>query len=309
MAKKSANTILRSTNPDQQKDTVRKVAISGAGGFIGTHLVSMFEEKKWEVIPLHTADFALDETTFGEKLDGVEVVIHLAGASINRRWTASYKKELYASRVETAKKIVDTMKKMERKPKLFICTSAVGIYASAGRHDEEYAVYADDFLGRLARDWEAAALKSKALGIRTVVFRYGIVLGHGGGILKEMLPPFKLGLGGTIGDGKQDFTWVHINDLMRAYLFVIDHPEMEGVYNLMAPNPTTNYGLTKALGAVLNRPTPFAVPRFLVRLRFGSEAADALSSGQYATPKRLLEAGFEFEFKTIKEALNDLFGS
>jgi uncharacterized protein (TIGR01777 family) len=286
-----------------------KMAISGAGGFIGTHLVSMFEGKKWEVVALHTADFALDESAFGEKLSGAEVVIHLAGASINRRWTASYKKELYASRVETAAKIVTAMEKMEQKPKLFICTSAVGIYASTGRYDEEHAVYSDDFLGRLAQDWEAAALKCVALGIRTVIFRYGIVLGHGGGILKEMLPPFKLGLGGTIGDGKQNFTWVHINDLMRAYLFAIDHPEMEGVYNLMAPNPTTNYGLTKALGAVLHRPTPFAVPKFLIRLRFGSEAADALSSGQYATPKRLRKAGFEFEFETIEEALKNLFGS
>lgn len=285
-----------------------KVAISGAGGFIGTHLVSMFKEKGWEISALHTVDFNLDETAFGEKLRGADVVIHLAGASITKRWTEEYKKVLYTSRVNTAKKIITAMAKMEQMPQLFICTSAVGIYASSGKHDEEHAVYANDFLAKLVKDWENAALNSKALGIRTIIFRYGIVLGHGGGILKEMLLPFKLGLGGTIGDGKQSFSWVHINDLMRAYLFAIEHPDMKGIYNLMAPNPTTNYGLTKALGSALHRPTLFAIPKFLLQLRFGSEAAEAISGGQYVTSKRLPEAGFEFEFKTIEAALNNLYG-
>jgi hypothetical protein len=285
-----------------------KIAISGAGGFIGTHLVSMFKEKGWEVSALHTADFDLDDTAFGKKLSGADVVIHLAGASITKRWSEEYKKVLYASRVHTARKIVTAMAKMEQKPQLFICTSAVGIYAASGKYDEEHALYANDFLGRLAKDWESAALKSKELGIRTIIFRYGIVLGHGGGILKEMLLPFKLGLGGTIGDGKQNFSWVHINDLMRAYLFAIEHPEMKGVYNLMAPNPTTNYGLTKALGSALHRPTLLTIPKFLLQLRFGSEAAEAISGGQYVTSKRLPEAGFEFEFKTIEAAINNLYG-
>lgn len=285
-----------------------KVAISGAGGFIGTHLVSMFKEKGWEISALHTADFDLDDAAFGQKLSGAQVVIHLAGASISKRWTEPYKKVLYASRVGTTKKIVAAMERMEQKPELFICTSAVGIYAANGKHDEDHALYAEDFLGRLVRDWENEATKAKTLGIRTVIFRYGIVLGHGGGILNEMLLPFKLGVGGTIGDGSQNFSWVHIQDLMRGYLFVLEHPQMQGVYNLMAPNPTTNYGLTKALGAALHRPTLFAIPKFLLQLRFGSEAAEAFSSGQYATSKRFPEAGFEFEFKTIEAAINNLYG-
>ncbi|MFH0710189.1 MAG: TIGR01777 family oxidoreductase [Pseudomonadota bacterium] len=285
-----------------------KVVISGAGGFIGTHLVSMFKEKGWEILPLHTADFDLDDTAFGKRLLGADVVIHLAGASISKRWTKHYKKVLYTSRIDTTKKMVATMERMEQKPGLFVCTSAVGIYAASGKHDEEHALYAKDFLGRLVRDWENEAMKAKTLGIRTVIFRYGIVLGHGGGILNEMLLPFKLGLGGTIGDGSQNFSWVHIQDLMRGYLFVLEHPQMQGVYNLMAPNPTTNYGLTKALGAALHLPTLFAIPKFMLALRFGSEAAEAFSSGQYATSKRLPEAGFEFEFKTIEAAINNLFG-
>lgn len=286
-----------------------KIAVSGAGGFIGTHLVSMFKKKGWEVMSLHTADFSLDDKAFEAKLSGAEVVIHLAGASINKRWTPEYKKVLYESRVETARKIVRVMENMLQKPKLFICTSAVGIYASEGKHDETHAVYAEDFLGRLAQDWEAAALKSATLGIRTIIFRYGIVLGRGGGILQEMLLPFRLGFGGTIGDGSQNFTWVHIDDLVRGYLFAIEHHDMEGVYNLMAPNPTTNYGLTKALAKVLHRPALFSVPKFLIRLRFGSEAAEALAGGQYVTPRRLPEAGFEFEFKSVEAALENLYGA
>jgi len=286
-----------------------RIVISGAGGFIGSHLVRMFEAQGWEVIPLHTKDFSLEDTVFAEKLSGADVIAHLAGASINRRWTEAYKKELFDSRVKTAEKLVRAMAMMAEKPKLFICTSAVGIYAPTGKYDEENAVYADDFLGRLAQNWEAAALQAKAVGIRTIIFRYGIVLGHGGGILKEMLLPFRLGLGGTIGDGTQPFTWVHIDDLMRGYLFATRHPDMEGVYNLMAPTPTTNYGLTKALGRVLHRPTFMTVPRFLLKLRFGSEGGEALAGGQYALPKRLLEAGFTFKFKTIDAALENLFGS
>jgi len=285
-----------------------KVAISGAGGFIGRHMVKMFRMKGWVIVPLHTLDFSLDDAALAEKLAGAEVLIHLAGATINRRWTEDYKKELRDSRIMTTEKLVRVMEMMAEKPKLFICTSAVGIYAPTGRHDEENAVYADDFLGRLVQEWEGAARKAEAVGVRTIIFRYGLVLGRDGGILQEMLLPFKLGLGGTIGDGKQSFSWVHVDDLVRGYLFAIEHPQMHGVYNLMAPNPSTNAGLTKALGAVLHRPTVFRIPAFVLWFRFGREAAAALSSGQYATPKRLTEAGFVFEFKTVEAALENLVG-
>ena len=285
-----------------------KIAVSGAGGFVGRHLVSALKAKGWVVVPLHTPDFALDDAAFGEKLAGADAVLHLAGATINRRWTEAYKKELYDSRVKTAEKIVNAMAAMAVKPKRFVCTSAVGIYASTGHYDEENAVYADDFLGRLVRDWESAALEAETAGVGTVVFRYGLVLGRDGGILQEMLPPFRFGLGGTIGDGKQAFSWVHIDDLVRAYLFVLEHDGMAGIYNLTAPRPTTNGALTKALGKVLHRPTLFAIPKLVLRLRFGSEAAAALSSGQYVLPKRLREAGFVFAFETVDAALEDLLG-
>jgi len=286
-----------------------KVIMSGSSGFVGSHLSREFEERGWETVPLTRSDFKLSDSDLAKKLAGADLVIHLAGATINLRWTKAYKKELYSSRIDTSKKIVRAMKMMEQKPKLFISTSAAGIYASEGKYDEENAVYADDFLGRLTQDWEKAALEAKSIGIRTVIFRFGIVLGHGGGILKELLLPFKLGLGGTIGSGSQAFSWVHTKDQMHAYFYIIEHENMEGVFNLMAPNPTTNYGLTKALGAVLHRPTFFVIPKFLLKIRFGAEAGEAFASGQHVTPRRLSEAGFKFKFKTIDEALEDLYGA
>ncbi|WOE68744.1 TIGR01777 family oxidoreductase [Hydrogenimonas thermophila] len=284
-----------------------KVVISGASGFVGSHLTKEFEKREWNITPLIRSDFKLSDSEFSKKFIGADVVIHLAGATINRRWSESYKKELYSSRIDTAKKIVKAMEIMEKKPKLFISTSAVGIYAGDGQYNEESAVYANDFLGSLAQDWEKAALEAKSLGVRTVIFRFGIVMGHGGGVLQQMVPMFKLGLGGTIGNGKQPFSWVHIDDQMRAYFYIIEHEDLEGIFNLMAPTPTTNYGLTKALGKALHRPTFFVIPKFILQLRFGSEAAEVFAGGQYVTPLRLPKAGFEFKFKTIEDALNDLF--
>jgi uncharacterized protein (TIGR01777 family) len=285
-----------------------KVAISGASGFVGSHLTKAFQEKGWNVTPLTRSDFKLSDSEFAKKLTGSDLIIHLAGATINRRWSESYKKELYASRIGTAKKMIKAMGLMREKPKLFISTSAVGIYDGNGRYDEDHALYADDFLGRLAQDWEKTAHQAEELGVRTVIFRFGIVLGEGGGILQQMLLPFKLGFGGTIGSGKQPFTWVHINDQIRAYFYIIEHENLKGVFNLMAPHPTTNYGFTKALGHALHRPTFLIIPKFLLKLRFGSEAAEVFAGGQYVLPKRLSEAGFVFHYRTIEEALEELFG-
>jgi uncharacterized protein (TIGR01777 family) len=284
-----------------------KVVISGANGFVGSHLTKEFEKRGWNIVPLSHSDFNLSDIEFSKKFIGADVVIHLAGAVINRRWSKAYKKELYSSRIDTAKKIIKAMKTLEKKPNLFISTSAVGIYASNGKYNEDNIVYANDFLGKLAQDWESTALQAKKIGIRTVIFRFGIVMGLGGGVLQQMIPLFKIGLGGTIGSGKQPLSWVHIKDQMRAYFYVMEHKNLEGVFNLMAPTPTTNYVLTKTLGKVLNRPTFFIIPKLLLQLRFGKEAAETFVGGQYVTPYRLEKAGFEFKFKTIESALTDIF--
>jgi hypothetical protein len=280
------------------------IAMSGATGFVGGHLTKAFSEKGWKVIPLGRNDFKEEEILLS-KIGDADVVVNLAGASIAERWTEEYKKILYSSRIETTKKIVDAMARGGKKPALYISTSAVGIYDSRGIHTEANARYADNFLGKLAFDWEQAALGAKDAGIRTVIFRFGIVLGTDGGALQKMLIPFKMGLGGTIGDGRQAFSWVHIEDLVRAYFAVIENNDFEGIYNLTAPNPTTNKGLTRALAHALHKPAVMRIPFFVLKLQLG-EGANALLEGESVLPKRLLESGFTFRFTEIEKAIEDL---
>lgn len=284
-----------------------KIAMSGATGFVGGHLTRAFREKGWQVVPLVRDDFRDDESPLRSKIEGADVVISLAGAPVSSRWTKKHKKEMYESRIGTTGRIVTVLGKIGRKPELFISTSAVGIYDTKDTYSEENARYADDFLGRLAQDWEREALRARAFGIRTVVFRFGIVLGVDGGALRKMLIPFRLGLGGVIGDGTQPFSWVHIEDLIGAYFAVIDGKSYEGVYNLTAPNPTTNRGLAEALGRSLHRPAFMRVPAFVLKLQMG-EGAGVLLKGQRVLPKRLLESGFKFRFTDIGEAIEDLVG-
>jgi len=281
------------------------IAMSGSTGFVGGHLTKAFRERGWTVIPLGRDDFKGDDAALSRKIEGVEVVINLAGASVAARWTKEYKKIMYGSRIETTKKIVDAMAGAGEKPRLFISTSAVGLYGAGGVYTEENARYGDDFLGKLASDWEQAALRARDAGVRTVIFRFGIVLGLDGGALKKMLIPFRIGLGGTIGDGKQAFSWVHIEDLVRAYFTVMENMGFEGIYNLTAPNPTTNKGLTSALAHALHRPALMRVPSFVLKLQLG-EGAEVLLKGQRVLPKRLLESGFTFKFAEIEKAIKDL---
>lgn len=283
------------------------IHMSGATGFVGGHLTRAFGDKGWNVIPLRREDLKLGDEDFLKKMEGADVVINLAGASIAERWTEEYKKTMYSSRVDTTRKIVDALERMGRKPALFISTSAVGIYDTEGEHTEEDTHYADDFLGKLALDWEHAALKAGELGVRTVIFRFGVVLGLNGGALQKMLIPFRMGLGGVIGHGKQPFSWVHVEDLIRAYTTVIENAACHGIYNLTSPHPTTNAGLTKALGNVLHKPAFIHVPAFAFRLQLG-EGAKVLLEGQRVLPKRLLESGFTFKFTEIEKALEDLVG-
>lgn len=282
-----------------------KIVMSGATGFIGSNLTQAFNAKGWHVTPLLIEDFQSGKDTLTKKLAGSNVVINLAGAPITAKWTEQYKKILYSSRIGTTNQIVEIISKQNPKPEVFLSTSAVGIYDSGGVYSEDNAVYADDFLGNLAKKWEGTALKAKDAGIRTVIFRFGIVLGRYGGILSNMLPFFRLGLGGTIGDGSQGFSWVHISDHKRAFVEAVQNKKYEGIYNLTSPNPTTNKGLTKALGKVLHRPAIFRIPLAILKLKY-RDGASAIASGQKVIPKRLLEAGFRFEFENIEEALKDI---
>ena len=283
---------------------MKKIAIVGANGFIGTYMQSFFKAEGFDVLPLGKEDIQKSTGEIAKVLEGTDIVINLAGAPIIHRWSASYKKVLYNSRIITTQKLVSAMTQMQKKPELFISISAIGIYATDGPMSESNYTYADNFLAKICKDWEAEAQHADDF-TRVVIFRFGVVLGKGGGALSKMLPAFRLGIAGTIGDGSEPFSWVHIDDLLHAYLFVFANDHMEGTFNLSAPNPVTNKELTKTLGKVLHRPTVIPLPKILLRFLF-SEGATVLTEGQRVIPERLLGNNFTFKYPTIKEALREI---
>ena len=285
-----------------------KIAMSGSTGFVGSYLQKIFAEKGWSVVPLTRDDFANGVAAVHAKIEDCDAVINLAGAPIAARWTKAYKKVLYESRVPLTQKIAAAMHGLGRRPDVFISVSGVGIYPGGGPWDEDDSGYSDDFLGHLAWDWEQSAFEALSAGVRTVVFRLGVVLGRGGGALAKMLPLFRLGLGGVIGSGTQAVSWVHIADLAKALCAALEDSSYSGTYNLCAPHATTNKGLTRALAHVLQCPAFLPVPAVAIKLAFG-QGSTVLLDGQIVVPKRLLEAGFHFEFAGIEEALADLLGA
>ncbi|HSR73693.1 MAG TPA: TIGR01777 family oxidoreductase [Sulfurovum sp.] len=266
-----------------------KIALTGASGFVGTALQSYFKE----CIIIDRKD---DIPKIVEKLEGVDVVINLAGAPIIKRWSDPYKKILMQSRIESTERLVQAVN--QSKVTHFISTSAIGIYPDDQRCDESCTKIADDFLGHLAHKWEEEARLCEK---PTTILRFGVILGKGGGALAQMLTPFKWGVGGIIGNGKMMTSWIDMDDLMRIYSFVIDH-KLTGVFNAVSPTPVTNYVLTKALGKVLHRPTILPIPEFALRIMYG-EASSVLTGSKEIYPTALQEKGFVFEYTDIEASL------
>ena len=277
------------------------IAITGANGFVGQNLTAFFKNLGYKVLPITRTDL-MEPKVLENKISQSQIVINLAGANIIHRWSPEYKEELYHSRIHTTQQLVNAINEQVSPPKVLISTSAVGIYDNKKTYDETNAEFSDDFLSVLCQDWEEEAKKASC---RVVIFRFGIVLGKNGGALQQMLTPFKLGLGGPIGSGKQAFSFIHMDDLKNAYKFAIENEALHNAYNLCATMATTNMGLTKALGKTLHRPTFFKVPEFVLQLMYG-EGAKVLTDGQSVIPKRLEDAGFKFQFKHIEEAIEDL---
>ncbi len=298
-----------------------KVFMTGGTGFVGSYLSRKLLKQGHEVTILTrrakppppaaglrfiTGDPTQEGPWMGAAPDH-DWIINLAGASIFSRWSKGYKQEIYDSRIRTTRNLVIALAAGDRR-QLLCSTSAVGYYGPRGdeRLTEESPQDAY-FLAHLAADWEAEALKAAELGIRVVITRFGIVLGQGGGALGQMATMFRRFLGGPLGSGQQWFSWIHQADQVRAFNFIQEHPEIHGPVNFTAPNPVRNRELTRALGRVLHRPTFLPAPEFMMRLVLG-EFAEALLTGQRVIPKKLLDAGFKFNFPTIEEALKDLLG-
>jgi uncharacterized protein (TIGR01777 family) len=241
-----------------------------------------------------------------DKVSGFDAAIHLAGESIVGRWTDAKKKSIRDSRVLGTQHLAEALAKASQHPGALICASAVGFYGNRGGEIlQENSAPGDDFLSHVCREWEGAARTAVHGGIRTVHTRFGLVLSRDGGALPKMLPPFRLGLGGRVGSGRQWWSWVDVQDVAGAILHVLK-TNLQGPVNVVAPNPVTNAEFTKVLGSVLRRPTIFPLPAFAARLAFGQMADELLLASQRVAPTKLIETGYQFKFANLRSSLESL---
>lgn len=298
---------------------MKKVLITGGTGLVGTSLKKMLEEKGYQVRILsrnkigegfYFWNWEKEEIDI-ESLRSTDFIIHLAGANIGeKRWNRERKRLIMESRVKTLELIYNTLKKIDGKPSALISASAVGYYGSITsdkilREDDEPG---KDFLAYVCKSWEEEAMKFGRLGVRVVRIRTGVVLSKKGGALERFKIQAKLGAFFPVGSGKQFFPWVHIEDLCRIYIRALEDEKMEGAYNAVAPEYVTQKEFLKTLSKILKKPFfPVGVPSFLIKLIFG-EMGNFILKGSRVSSEKMISSGFEFKFKTLKEALEDLFG-
>jgi uncharacterized protein (TIGR01777 family) len=304
---------------------VLRILISGASGLIGKATVRALEGRGDSVCRLvRRLPEGANEVQWDpmreippELVSGYDVVIHLSGENVAGLWTENKKRRIYRSRVVSTSNLAQALARTEKPPTTFLCASAIGYYGDRG--DEiltEESASGSGFLAEVCREWEAATEAASQAGIRVVNLRFGIVLSRNGGALKQMLLPFRLGLGGRIGSGRQWWSWIHIEDVVRLILPIVSdsagrgrpapHSQISGPVNVVAPNPATNAEFTRALAAVLKRPAVLTVPRIAVKLALREFAEEGLLASARVMPKKLLESGFAFRYPDLKAALADL---
>ncbi|MXY84792.1 MAG: TIGR01777 family protein [Gemmatimonadetes bacterium] len=290
-----------------------KILVAGSSGLIGTVLCSRLEREGHEVVRLVRREPAQGELRWDpeageleqEALEGIEAVVHLGGRNIVAgRWTATVKEQLRQSRVQTTQLLAARLAGLATPPRVLVCASAVGIYGHRrGEELDEESDTGEGFLAELGRAWEGASTVAAEAGTRVVQARLGIVLSRRGGALAKMLLPFRLGMGGKIGDGQQYVSWISLEDAVAALVYAVENDALRGPVNLTAPQPVTNAELTRTLGRVLRRPTLLPLPAFAAKLVLGELAEEALLASQRVRPKRLLEAGFESAHPELEGAL------
>lgn len=295
------------------------ILITGGTGFIGKELretllktgnnlvIITRNPKKYEDESASNQRFISWDDDLVSEMENADVVINLAGENLfGQRWNEQVKENIYNSRIDSTRSLVEAMGAAEKKPSIFISASASGIYGDQGDTilTEEFEA-ANDFLAKVCKDWEEESQKAGELGVRVVNPRIGIVLEEGGGALEKMIPPFKFFVGGPIGDGKQHMSWIHRSDLVKALIFPIDNEKLEGAYNVCSPNPATMNEVADTLGDVMNRPSFFRVPKFALDIVLG-EAAQPITGSIRMQPKKLQVSGFEFRFEELEEALADI---
>ena len=296
-----------------------KIALTGGSGFIGTALTRKLIKEGHEVVvydriapkvidPLVSfVSVNLAENAAPDSLATSDAIVHLAGVSIYDRWTESYKKLILSSRIASTRSIIECCRRANHKPDVFVCASAVGYYGDQGETMlDENGQAGEDFLAGVCKSWEYEASQIESLGIRRVSIRTAIVLGPGGGMMSKLVPLFIWGLGGRLGNGRQWFSWIHIDDLVNSYYQAIMNRELSGPMNASAPEPITNRQFTKELAQALHRPAFWIVPAWILRIILGEFARAVLGSTR-VVPTKLLGQGFVFNYPTIGEAFRGMF--
>ena len=294
------------------------IVIAGAGGLIGSALIKSLLSESHRITRLSrpggstAAGSIMWDPTQGvlepEALEGFDALINLAGENIGAsRWTDEKKQLIYDSRIKTTTLLANRLKSLSKPPKIALFASAFGIYGSRGDDElTEASTPGKGFMADLCRDWEAAAKVLDGTGIRRVHLRIGLVLAEDSPLVQKMIPPFKMGLGGKLGSGKQWLNWISLDDILGVVHFCLTNDSMSGPVNVVSPQPVTNEELTKTIGIVLHRPTKFAVPAAALRLMFGEVADEALLASIRAVPIKLQDAGYVFKHNDLEETLRGI---
>lgn len=292
-----------------------RIILTGSTGLVGSELVPFLRAREHSVTrlvrrPAHPEGKEIAWEPAESKLDaaaleGHDAVVHLSGESLAAgRWTAARKVRIVESRVQSTRLLAATLAQLTHPPRVLACASAVGYYGDRGEEVlTEESPGGAGFLAQLCREWEAACEAAAQKGIRVANLRFGVVLSAAGGALKKMLPPFRMGLGGVIGGGRQFMSWIALDDLLSVILLALTHDALRGPVNTTSPNPVTNREFTKTLGRVLGRPTVFPVPTIAARLAFGEMAEEMLLASARVVPARLLASNFQFQFADLGPAL------
>jgi uncharacterized protein len=291
---------------------ISRILVSGVSGPIGAALLPSLKTREYDVVRLVRRPVAGDDQILWnptspvapEAVSGFDAVIHLAGESIIGRWTDAKKKKIRDSRIMGTRNLAQALAQAKDKPQVFVCSSAIGYYGDRG--DEvlsEESAAGSDFLADVCREWEGATQAASHAGIRTVQIRTGVVLSPNGGALAKMLTPFKMGVGGRIGSGRQWMSWIDLQDLVGAIHHILKTDLLQGPVNMVAPKPVTNAEFTKTLANVLSRPAIFPMPAFAVKLAFGEMGETVLLGGQRVEPERLVASGYPFRFRELRSSL------
>lgn len=297
-----------------------KVLISGSSGLVGSALCQRLEaEPDCEIVRLvrkqspdtqqtsvvwNPAEGQLEPQAF----DGVDVVVHLGGVNIaGKRWSPEVKQKIFNSRFQSTSLLASQLATLEQKPSVFLCASAVGFYGDRGEERlDEASPRGEGFLADVCQAWEQATLPAQDAGIRVVNMRFGMILDRKGGALGQMLTPFKMGVGGRLGSGKQYWSWIALPDVINALQFCLNHSELAGPVNFVAPDEVTNLEFTKTLGKVLSRPTCLPVPAWGVKTAFGEMGQELMLTSARVIPKKLTEAGFQFQYPQLEDAFRSV---